>query len=243
MLLDMDLRGKTVLIVGGGKVGGRKARKFLAAGAKVLLASKDSTKAVKRLGEKGKLRLINLNLEIDPSSIETWISKSDYVVAATNNHEINAQIAQKTRRRKTRIHTNIVDNPQLGDFTLPVVSKVGEVAIAVSTGGKSPAMARFLRGKIEEAISNEDVLMVRLQSYARELAKTHLNNQNLRKRVLYNIMRDARIRHLLEHGDFQKAKTRAKMLVNKSVKGLGRSSRNSSLVIRNHRISENLHDR
>ena len=213
MLLDMDLSGKTVLIVGGGKVGGRKARKFLAAGANVLLVSRDSIKTVKRLGEKGKLRLINVNLETDLSSIETWISKADYVVAATNNHEINAQIAQKTRRRKTRIHTNVVDNPQLGDFTLPVVSKVGDVAIAVSTGGKSPAMARFLRGKIEEVISNEDVLMIKLQSYTRELAKTHVNDQNLRKRVLYTIMRDARIRHLLEHGDFQKAKTRAKMIV------------------------------
>lgn len=211
MLIDMDLRSKTVLIIGGGKVGGRKARKFLAAGAKVVVVSKDFTEAIKRLGEEGKLRLLNLDLEANSPSIETWISKADYVIAATNNQKINAHIAEETR--KTRTHTNVVDNPQLGDFTLPVVSRVGEFDIAVSTSGKSPAMAKLLRKKVEGIISEEDVLMVRLQSYARELAKIHVNNQGLRKRVLYNIMRDSRIRYLLEHGNFQEAKIRAQRIV------------------------------
>jgi precorrin-2 dehydrogenase/sirohydrochlorin ferrochelatase len=211
MLIDMDLRGKTVLIIGGGRVGGRKARKFLAAGAKVVVASKDFTEAVKRLGEEGKLRLLNVDLEANSPSIETWISNADYVIAATNNQEINAHIAEETR--KTLTHTNVVDNPQLGDFTLPVVSRVGEFIIAVSTGGKSPAMAKLLRRKVEGIISEEDVLMVRLQSYARELAKVHVNNQSLRKRVLYNIMRDSRIRCLLEHGNFREAKIHAKRII------------------------------
>jgi precorrin-2 dehydrogenase/sirohydrochlorin ferrochelatase len=211
MLIDMDLRGKTVLIIGGGKVGGRKARKFLAAGAKVVVASKDFTEAVKRLGEEGKLRLLNVDLEANSPSIETWISNADYVIAATNNQEINAHIAEEAR--KTRIHSNIVDNPQLGDFTLPVVSRVGEFVIAVSTGGKSPAMARVLRRKVEGVISEEDVLMVRLQSYARELVKVRVSNQGLRERLLYNIMRDSRIRSLLEHGNFQEAKIRASRII------------------------------
>jgi len=211
MLIDMDLRGKTVLIIGGGKVGGRKARKFLAAGANVVVASKDFTEAIRRLGEESKLRLLNVDLEANSQSIETWIPNADYVIVATNNHEINARIAEKTR--KIRTHTNVVDNAQLGDFTLPDVSRVGEFAIAVSTGGKSPAMAKLLRRKVEGIISEEDVLMVRLQSYARDLAKAHVNNQALRKRVLYDIMRDSRIRRLLEHGDFQEAKIRAKRII------------------------------
>jgi len=211
MLIDMDLRNKTVLIIGGGKVGGRKIRKFLAAGAEVVVASKDFTEAIKRLGEEGKLRLLNVDLEVNSRSIETWISNADYVIVATDDHEINARIAEETR--KTRTHTNVVDNPQLGDFTLPVVSRVGEFVIAVSTGGKSPAMAKLLRRKVEGIISEEDVLMIRLQSYARELAKVHLNNQRLRKRVLYDIMRDPRIKSLLEHGNLQEAKIRAKRII------------------------------
>ena len=220
MLIDLDLRGKTVLIVGGGKVGERKAVKFSAAGAKVVVASKGFTERVKQLGDEGKLQLVNVDLEMNPPSIDSWISNADLVIAATNDRKINAHIADETKKKRT--HTNVVDNPQLGDFTLPVVSRVGEFHIAISTGGKSPAMARVLRRKVEGIITEEDVLMVRLQSYARELAKVHISNQRLRKRILYTIMRDSGIRRLLKQSNFQEAKIRA----NHIIKTYEKSARN-----------------
>jgi precorrin-2 dehydrogenase/sirohydrochlorin ferrochelatase len=148
---------------------------------------------------------------MNPRSINRWISKADLVIAATNDRQINEQIAKETKKRS--IHTNVVDSPQLGDFALPVISRVGGFHIAISTGGKSPAMARFLRRKVEGIISEEDVLMVRLQSYARELAKSHISNQRLRKKVLYKIMRDSGIRRLLRQNNFQEAKIRAKCII------------------------------
>ena len=211
MLIDLDLQGTTVLIVGGGKIGERKAVKFLEAGAKVIVASKDFTEGVKQLGGEGRLQLVKVDFGMNTPSIDSWISKADFVIAATNDREINAHIAKETKKKKT--HTNVVDNPQLGDFTLPVVSRVGKFRIAISTGGKSPAMARFLRRKVEGIISEEDVLMVRLQSYAREFAKVHISNQRLRKRVLYKIMRDSDIRRLLKQNNFQKAKIRAQRYI------------------------------
>ena len=211
MLIDIDLRGKTVLIIGGGRVGERKAAKFLAAGAKVVVASKDFTERVKQLSSDNKLQLVHVDLEVAPQSIGSLVSNADFVIAATNNRELNKRIA--TEKRKKRTHVNVVDNPHLGDFTLPVISRVGEFHIAISTGGKSPAMANLLRRKVEGIIREEDILMVRLQSYARELAKVHIPNQQSRKRALYTIIEDTRIRRLLKNGNFQEAKNLAKRII------------------------------
>src|SRR5208283_2983609 len=140
-------------------------------------------------------------------SIGSWISNADFVIAATNNRKLNEHIAEETM--KERNYVNVVDGPHRGDFMLPVISRMGEFHIAISTGGKSPAMANLLRKKIEGIIREEDILMVKLQSYARELAKVHLPNQQSRKRTLYAIIEDRKIKSLIKRGDFEEAKNLA----------------------------------
>jgi precorrin-2 dehydrogenase/sirohydrochlorin ferrochelatase len=211
MLIDMDLRGKTVLIIGGGRVGERKAAKFLAAGANVVVASKDFTEKLKRLSLGKKLRLVTADLETTPEQIESLASNADFIIAATNQARLNRRIAEEAR--KDRTHVSVVDNPNLGDFTMPVLSRIGEFHIAISTGGKSPVMSSYLRRRIEGIISEEDILMVRLQSYARKLAKAHIPNQRSRKRALCMILEDRKIRRLLKRGDFQGAKDLTKQII------------------------------
>lgn len=211
MLIDIDLGGKIVLVVGAGRVGERKAVKFLAAGANVVVASKDFTEVIKQLGTDGKLQLVHVDVEADPVSISHWISKADFVIAATDKRELNEWIAKEAKKK--RAHVNIVDNPHLGDFTLPVTSTVGEVHIAISTGGKSPAMANLLRRKVEAVVTDEDILLVRLQCYARELAKLHIANQEFRRKALYTIIEDREIRRLLKRGNFQEAKNLAEQII------------------------------
>jgi len=211
MLLDIDLRGKTALIIGGGRVGERKAAKLLAAGANVAVASKDFTEGLKRLSLDNLLRLIPVDLDGGQKQIETLASNRDFVIAATNLPELNRRIAYEAKKK--RIHVNVVDNPQLGDFTMPDISKIGDFRIAISTGGKSPAMSSFLRRRIEGLIRDEDIQMVRLQSYARELAKAHIPNQQPRKRAVGFIMEDKRIRRLLKKGDFQEAKDLTRRII------------------------------
>jgi siroheme synthase (precorrin-2 oxidase/ferrochelatase) len=74
-------------------------------------------------------------------------------------------------------------------------------------------MSNILRKRIEAIIRREDTLMVRLQSYARELAKTHIPNQQTRKRALYTIIEDTKIKRLLKNGNFQEAKNLAKRII------------------------------
>jgi precorrin-2 dehydrogenase/sirohydrochlorin ferrochelatase len=211
LLIDIDLRGKTVLIIGGGRVGERKAAKFSAAGANVVVASRDFTERFKKLSSDNKLQRVFVDLEVAPEQVGTLISKADFVVAATDQPGLNRRIAEEAKKYRT--HVSVVDDPHLGDFSMPVLSKVGEFHIAIFTGGKSPAMSRVIRRRIEGIISEEDILMVRLQSYARKLAKTQIPNQLSRKRVLRTIMEDRRIRQLLKKGDFQEAKDLTKGII------------------------------
>jgi precorrin-2 dehydrogenase/sirohydrochlorin ferrochelatase len=204
MLIDVDVERKAVLVVGGGRVGERKALKFLAAGAKVTVTSKEFTRAIARLCEEGRLSLVHINAEANPHSVNSLISRADLVIAATNKRELNELIAKKAKQKGVLV--NVVDNPSLSDFTLPVTSRRGGFHIAISTGGQSPAVASLLRGKIERMVSKEDVLLVRLQAYARKLAKLNIANQESRRRVLYKIIEDTRIRRLLKRGKFQEAK-------------------------------------
>ena len=211
MLVDIDLRGKTVLIVGGGRVGERKAAKFLAAGANVVVASKQFTEKLKKLSFGNKLRLVAADLEKAPERFGTFAPKVDLIIAATDQSELNRRIAEEAKRKRT--HVNVVDNPHLGDFTMPVTSRVGEFYIAISTGGKSPAMSRSLLRRIEGVIGKEDIHMVRLQSYARKLAKAHIPNQQSRERALRIIMQDRRIKRLLKRDRFQDAKNLAERII------------------------------
>lgn len=211
MLIDIDLSGKTVLVIGGGRVGERKAAKFLAAGACVVVASKDFTERLKHWSFDNKLQLVAVDFEAAPERIGSLASNVDFVIAATNHSELNRRIAEEAKKKRT--HVNVVDNPHLGDFTMPVISRVGEFNIAISTGGKSPAMSSALRRRVEGIIGEEDILMLRLQSYARKLAKAHIPNQQSRKRVLHIIMEDRRIGRLLKKGDFQEAKNLTKRII------------------------------
>lgn len=209
MLVDLNLKGKAVVVFGGGAVGERKAKKFLGAGSRVLVIGKKFTKGLKLLGEEGKIEL--MELDINPSSIASFISNSRVVVAATNDRELNRAIAEEARKRG--ILVSVVDDPSLNDFHMPAAARFGGIEVAVSTGGRSPAMAKLLRERLEEAITREDVLQVELQSYARALAKVRIPTSEARRAILYQIIQNPRIKRLLKEGDLEGAKTLVKQIV------------------------------
>ncbi|MFQ5822414.1 MAG: bifunctional precorrin-2 dehydrogenase/sirohydrochlorin ferrochelatase [Candidatus Heimdallarchaeota archaeon] len=211
MLIDLKLAGKTILIVGGGSVGERKAGKFLQANSKVIVVSESFTDGLKQLAQRGKVKLMKANFKADSSSIGSLILNSDVVIAATDNRKLNEDIAIEARKR--RVLVCAVDKPSISDFYLPATTRFGKIRIAISTGGRSPAMARILRKKLEEAITSEEVLQVELQHYARKLAKTHISNKKARRSFLYQIIQNSDINHLLKEGNFEEAKALAKQIL------------------------------
>ncbi len=143
--LFLNLEGKDCLVVGGGEVAARKIEALLRRGARVTCVSKEFSKFVKNLGKKNRRNLI---LKVSNGKIK--LNRARLVIAATSDRPFNERIARECRRKK--IWVNVVDDPELCDFTVPAVLERGPLQIAVSTGGTSPLFAKRLRQELERAI-------------------------------------------------------------------------------------------
>ena len=202
MLIDIKVTGKKVLVVGGGEVGERKVLALIREGAHVTAASKTFTEQLVKLGRTDKLILKKLGKNVS-SRVLRSLRESDLVIAATDDEQMNKMLAEKAKRAKIPIC--VVDNPKICDFYFPATTDFGNLKIAVSTGGRSPAMARTLRRRLEKAITNEDILQVELQNYARNLMRAEDMNIQLRKKILYGIIKNRRVSSLLRRGRLEEA--------------------------------------
>jgi precorrin-2 dehydrogenase/sirohydrochlorin ferrochelatase len=202
MLIDIQVTGKKVLVVGGGEVGERKVLALIREGAHVTVASKTFTEQLVKLGRTDKLILKKLGKNVS-SRVLRSLPESDLVIAATDDEQMNQMLAEKARRAKIPIC--VVDNPKICDFYFPATTDFGNLKIAVSTGGRSPAMASTLRRRLEKAITNEDILQVELQNYARNLMRAEDMNIQLRKKILYGIIKNRRVSSLLRRGRLEEA--------------------------------------
>lgn len=197
--LVIDLENKKIVIFGGGAVGERKAKLFQ--GADLTVVSKDFTCALRRLKDEGCIKLIESDLE--DIKIESIIEDAFLVVPATDDLALNSKIAAMAKRHK--ILVNSVD--RVDDIIVPSIIKRGDITIGISTLGKSPAMSKFIRKKLERIIDEKYADMVRLQGEIRALLKQQVRDPKLRKRILWDILSDEEIWQSLD--DYEKARSMA----------------------------------
>ena len=133
----LNVAGLRAVVVGGGAVAERKATQLLASGADVTLVSPDATPELERLAVEGRIRLIRRAYATGDLA-GAWIA-----VAATDDPETQRRVRAESLREKTLL--NVADAPDLCGFIAPSVVERGPVAVAISTGGESPALARKLR--------------------------------------------------------------------------------------------------
>jgi precorrin-2 dehydrogenase/sirohydrochlorin ferrochelatase len=143
----LDIKDKKCVVVGGGEVAARKAERLLDCGAKVVVISPKLTPELAALKDK------NLIFHITAEYSGDLIDKAALIVGATDDEKTNARISSDARGKG--IPVNIVDDPQKCDFILPALVQRGDLAIAVGTGGKSPALARHLREELEATYGSE----------------------------------------------------------------------------------------
>ena len=139
----LNLDGKRCVIVGGGAVANRKARKLLQARAEVVAISPEV---------KPELESVATEVRRRPYR-EGDLEGASLVFAATNRREVNAAVTREARGRG--IPVNVADEPSEGDFALPSVLRRGQLQLAVSTGGASPTLARRVRYELESAFGSE----------------------------------------------------------------------------------------
>lgn len=134
-------------MIGGGAVAARKVTGLLEAGAKVKVIS---PRLVPELQKMADLNFI----EFLPRSYQEGDLEGAYLaIAATDDADINRAVWMEAERRGCLI--NVVDDPQHSNFILPAVVQRGELSIAISTGGNSPALARRMRERIEKLVGPE----------------------------------------------------------------------------------------
>lgn len=141
----LNLSGKECLVVGGGRLAWHKARDLLVAGARVTVVAPRIGPGFRSLNGVTLVSRVFRTTDLNPAP---WL-----VVAATDDETLHARIAGLCRQR--RIWVNVVDRPPLCDFIVPSVVRRGPVTFAVSTGGLSPAVAKFLGAELRARFGPE----------------------------------------------------------------------------------------
>lgn len=162
----MDIAGKKCLVVGGGKVGARKAVGLAKAGAVVRVVSLEFSEKLTSAGHK--------NIRLEKKKFEARdLDGACLVFAATDNMDLNARVREAAKT--ANILCNIADGSDKGDFILPAVVDRGHLQVAVSTGGASPAVAKRVRREIESLFGPEYGIMLELMGNIRKalLARGH----------------------------------------------------------------------
>ena len=155
----LDLEGRSVLVVGGGTVAVEKVRGLLECGARVTVVAPESVRELRALPVEW---------------IERGYHSSDLrdrflVIAATSSTPLNRRVFADAEARN--VLCNVVDVPELCSLILPAVHRQGPIAVAVSTGGASPALAKRIRSDIAARIGPEHAELARRLQRLRPAAK------------------------------------------------------------------------
>ena len=192
----------------------KKVSSLLTQDCEILVVSNSSNSQLQKHVKQGRIKFKKMKLK-NANFLTNY--KPYLVMATTTDRELNRKIVEKARKMKSYAYAS--DDPEVSDFAHPSVINVADtVQIAISTGGSSPAMARKIKLKAEsyfkKNISNEEILQIRLQKFARAEAKLIIKTQLERKKFLYGILNDKHVKELLKDEKYKQAQTRVKKILN-----------------------------
>ena len=174
----IDLMGKEITVIGGGKIAYRKVNNFLKFGYEVTVVSREFIEDFKKIENKIKIRKDEYS--------EIYIKDSFIVVAATNNKKVNESIGMFCRTNNKLV--NVIDDQKLSNFIVPSCVKRGDLVISISTGGKSPSLASKIRKDLEIQYDDSYEEYLILLGELREQILEKYNNPSIRKDLLNKII-------------------------------------------------------
>jgi precorrin-2 dehydrogenase / sirohydrochlorin ferrochelatase len=169
----LRLGGRPALVVGGGEVGLEKVEGLLVCDAEVTLVAPEAVPELRELADEGSIRWERRAFQ--PSDLDGRF----LAIAATSNTEVNIAVYDEAERRAMLV--NVVDVPPLCNFILPAIVRTGPLAIAISTAGASPALAKRMKREIAEAFGEPYAHLAVLLNDARGWAKATLPTYQDRK--------------------------------------------------------------
>ncbi len=190
--VNLDISGRRCLVVGGGNVGARKVKSLLACGARVAVVSPAVTDELAELARSGGVEWRDrpyLSADLDGMFL---------VIGATDDEALNRRVhADAAQAGKL---CNIADRPEICNFILPAVVRRGDLLIAVSTSGRSPAFAKRLRRDLEKQFGPEYERFLDLMGAVRKrlLAEAHAPEAH---KPLFEGLIDGGLVDLIRRGD------------------------------------------
>ena len=161
----IDVKDRRCVVIGGGKFGEENVHKFLGYGAEVVVVSADITYGVRDLVDAGKVTWVRRDYEMGD------LAEAFIAIAATGDTSVSSEIAHETKERNVLL--NVVEVTRLCTFIAPSVARRGEVTVATSTGGASPALARTFREELTRSRILEYADLAPLLSDARNELKSN----------------------------------------------------------------------
>ncbi|UCB48810.1 MAG: bifunctional precorrin-2 dehydrogenase/sirohydrochlorin ferrochelatase [Deltaproteobacteria bacterium] len=176
----IHLEGKKVVVVGGGTVAERKIETLLEYGAVVQVVSRDLTPRLLKYSEEGTIDFLGQEFH------EDCLDKAFMVIAATDDPPFNHRVSEKAKQRGLLV--NAVDQPSDCNFIVPSILRRGDLLIAVSTSGKSPALAKKVRETLEEIFGSEYEPLLILMGRLREEIRSQRLSQDENRRIFHKLV-------------------------------------------------------
>jgi precorrin-2 dehydrogenase/sirohydrochlorin ferrochelatase len=192
----LNVSGKKCVVVGGGQVALRKVQALLDAGADVQVISPDPCHELDRLAETEEITVQRKLYQ--PGDLRGAL----IVIAATDEHAVNLEVVKEAKG--TGVLVNVVDDAANSDFIVPSCLRRGDVTIAVSTAGRSPALARKIRTRLEKDLGDEYAVLALLIGEVRtELRRlgVKVNGEDWQKALDLDLLTD-----LIKRGESKRAK-------------------------------------
>lgn len=175
----LDLEGRDVLVVGGGRVALEKVEGLLDCGARVTVVAPQVVPELAALD----VTLVRRGYRSDD------LADRFLVVVATSTTSVNRRVFRDAEAQA--LLCNVVDVPELCSFILPAVHREDPIAVAVSTGGASPALAQRLRDEIARVVGPEHAALARSLQELRPWAKSHFVTYEERKAYFAGLVQEA----------------------------------------------------
>ena len=193
----LRLTGRRCMVIGGGDIGLEKVEGLLACDGQVTLVAPDAIEPLRQLAAEGSITWEQREYA-GPEDLEGVFM----VIAATNDTDVNIKVYEDAERRAMLV--NVVDVPPLCNFILPAIFRSGPLAIAISTAGASPALAKRIKAEIAEEYGEPYAQLAGLLNEVRGWAKGTLPTYQDRKVFFESIVNgDPDPVELLRQGDEQ----------------------------------------
>ncbi len=202
----VGLAKRRCLVVGGGRIAAEKVRSLLDGGAgQIDVVSPELGSELEPLVDGERVRHV-------PRSFQSSdLDGAFLAIAATNDPALNRRVYEEADSRG--ILSQVVDDPAHCTFIMPSVVRRGDLVIAISTGGASPALAVRLRERLEQELGEEYAAFVRLAGELRPLIMDSIADPNARKELWYRLVDSPDVLRLLKEGAYEAAKAQAEALI------------------------------